>query len=614
MAVSGAIARRYGGAEETAFYEHASPMLLSEAPASPKARELDRRMIGEWQVIHSHLESRMTALYNWRLAAWNTWGQIGRFLLPRRFYPWITSNLYNQGLRQDFEIVDRTGTICGGKCAAGVMAGLTDPDRRWLVLGPAIPGFEADQDGQSWYEDLTERYNYVLTHSNFYEAQAQHYEDLVFFGNGPVIDYADEKEIIHVRTPCPGEYFVGNGFDNSAEVLYEEFRFTISQMIEMFGPEHCPPDVLDMWRQKGGALEYQNIIGHAIEPNFAIDNPGGEAVGVVPGGYTWREVYWVRGKKNQAPLSMTGFKEQPHQVGRWNTQGSESYGRGIGEDMLGDVIQLQFQTRALAVAIEKVVNPPMGADVALQNLPASISPGKINYFNTGNGGEKKLWALYQINPDIKAMVDGLVGLRDRIARTSFNDVFQPMEDLRQETKTQITATEIDAIKEERLLPLGPVFGRVYGTLRPRVRRHLAIMQRRGLIPPKPASLQGVPTRIDLESMLTAAQRSTSTAAIARSAQFLGSLSGAWPTARLLLDVEKTGRKFNEGVGSPAGLLVSPSQFKKAVQAEAQQAQAARAMEQTTAGAQSAAALSKTSLQPGSALAALVGGGQGGGAV
>lgn len=616
MADGGALAaRRYGSPEDEPYYTRASPMLLSETAADVKAKPASKADEARWGVFYSHLESRRTALFNWRLAPWTTWQQVGRFLLPRRNYPWIVSNTFDQGLRKDFEIVDRTGTICGGKCAAGLMAGLTDPDRPWLVLGPAIPGFEADQDGQNWYEDLTERLNYIYTHSNFYEAQAQHYEDTVFFGTGVVIDYADEREILRVRTPCAGEYFLGTGFDFSDEVLYEEFRLTISQMVEMFDPELLPEDVLQMWRQKGGALEYQNIIAHAIEPNFPIESPGAsEDVGVVPGGYTWREVYWVRGKKNARPLSMSGFHEKPFGATRWNTQGSEAYGRGVGEDMLGDVMQLQMETRAFQVALLKVNDPPMGADVSLMNQPAATSPGKITFFSTANGGVKKFEPLYQINPELKAMTENMAEVRDRIARTCFNDVFQPMEDLRQETKTQITATEIDAIKEERLLPLGPVFGRVYGTMRHRVRRHLAIMQRRGLIPPKPPSLRGVPTKIDFVSMLTAAQRATSTAAIARTVQFVGASSGAFPTMRFLVDDQESGRAFAEGIGAPARMLNSPQKVKKLIQAAAQQDAQAKAMAQTQQGAAAAADLSKTQLAPGNALSALVGGGIEGGGI
>ena len=596
---------RYG--EDRPFYESSSPTLLAEVPVDPQEKPGTSKEQREWEAVFEHCEQRLQALWTWRLPWWQTWGQIARYMLPRRYFTFVINNVYSEGRRQDFDIVDRTGTLAGELCASGLMAGLTDPDRQWLTLGPGIPGLELDQAGQQWYEDVTERLNYVYTHSNFYEAQAQHYEDLVFFGTAPVVDYADEEKIINVRTPCAGEYMLGTGFDFSDEVFYEEFKLTVSQIVEGFGAENCPADVLQMWRQKGGALEYQYVIGHAIEPNFAVGQNPDDEFGVVAGGFTWREVYWIRGKKNTKPLSVAGFHEQPFATSRWNTRGNDAYGRGVGENMLGDVIQLQLETRQKAESIEKVNRPPMGADVSLQNLPTSTNPGKITYFNTGASGEKKFFPLFEIRPDIGAITADISLIQERIRKTAYNDVMQPMEDLRDQTKTQITATEIDAIKEERLLPLGPVFGRVYSALRTRVRRHLAIMARRGLIPPKPPSLRGVPTKIDFISMLTAAQKATRTQAIARTFQFAGTISGAYPEAKFALDPVEGIREFNDGVGGSSKIVRSPAQVQQMIQQMDQQNAAAQAMAQTAQGAQAAAALGKTSLAPGNALSALVGG-------
>lgn len=494
------------------------------------------------------------------------------------------------------------------------MSGLTDPDRIWAKFGPSIPGFELDQAAQQWYEDVGERYRYVLDHSNFYDAQAQHYADLVDFGTAPIIDYPDQDEIIHVFNPCAGEYMLGTGFDFSDEVFYREFRLTVSQMVEMFGIENLPGDIVQMWRQKGGALEYEQVIGHAIEPNFAISPQGGEnsdGVGVVPGGFTWREAYWIRGKKDAKPLSLAGFHEQPFAVSRWNTQGNDAYGRGVGEYMLGDAIQLQLETKQKAESIEKVNRPPMGADVSLQNLPSSTSPGKITYFNTGANGEKKFFPLYEIRPDIAALTADIGIIQERIQRTAYNHVFQPMASLRDQTRGQVTATEVDAIKEEQLMQLGPVIGRVYGSLRLRVRRHLAIMARRGLIPPRPMSLRGVPTKIDFISMLTAAQKATATAAIARSVQFAGVVSSVYPEARFVIDPDAAVREFNDGVGSTSKILRSPAQVKKLVAAEQQQKQAASVLAQSQVASDSAKNLGQAQLGGNNALSALVGG-QGGG--
>jgi len=157
-----------------------------------------------------------------------------------------------------------------------------------------------------------------------------------------------------------------------------------------------------------------------------------------------------------------------------------------------------------------------------------------------------------------------------------------------------------------LMQLGPVIGRVYGALRQRVRRHLGIMARRGLMPRKPQSLRGVPLKVEFISMLTQARRATQVAAIARSVQFTGSMVGAWPEARFAIDPEIASREFNDGVGATAKIMRSPRDIKRLIQQEAQKAQAAQVSALTTQGAEAASSLSKTSLAPGNALSALVG--------
>jgi hypothetical protein len=593
--------------QEPPFYVKSSPMLLAETTPSPRESKPSPEQVKEWAVLYQHCESRIQALWNWRLAHWTTWGQIARYQAPWRYYAFVQSpNLFNQGLRNDFAIVDRTATLAGEICAAGLMAGLTDPDSRWLKLGPAIPGIELDQAGEQYYEDWTERLNYVYDHSNFYDAQNQHYQDLTFFGTAPVLDYESEKKILQVRTPCAGEYFLGVGGDFDHDVFAEEIRQTVDQTVDMFGIDNCPPDVQQQWRQKGGALQQENIIGHLIEPNFAIEGDAGYVLPPVPGGFTWREVYWMRQKKDIAPLSVSGFHERPFSASLWDRQGNDPYGRGVGEKMLADTIQLQLETRQKAESIEKVNKPPMGADVSLLNQPASTNPGKITYMNTANGGEKKFWSLYEIKPDIPAISKDIELVQNRIRETAYNKAFAVISNLRDSMKGQVTATEIDALKEEALMQLGPVTGRVHSTLRTRIRRHMAMMRRLGLAPRVPASLRGVPLKIDLISMLTQARMANQTGAIARTVQFVGSMVSAWPEARFNVDPTAAAEEFNKGVGGSSKILRTKREVQKMVAMENQQKQAANASALTTQAAQAGAALSKTSLAPGNALSALTG--------
>jgi hypothetical protein len=131
------------------------------------------------------------------------------------------------------------------------------------------------------------------------------------------------------------------------------------------------------------------------------------------------------------------------------------------------------------------------------------------------------------------------------------------------------------------------------------------MARRGLLPPKPASLQGVPTRIEFVSMLTEARRAVRTQSVARTAQFIGSLTGVWPEARNVMDPDKAIRDFADGVGAPSNLLRTKQEVTALVAQQAQDQKMQQLMAQSQQGAEAAKALSSTSLAPGNALSALV---------
>jgi hypothetical protein len=591
-------------AQAQPFYTRASPTLLALEPANPGPQ--DNTPDTGWPILYQHLESRIAAMTTWRLSWWEHWAEIARYMLPRRYHAFITANTFDRGLRKDGLIIDPTATLDGQTCAAGMMSGLTDPDRPWLKLGPAIPGIELDRPAQMWFDDLTDRLRYIQAESNFYDSLAVAYEDLVFFGNGVGVDYEDSQSIFHSVNYCAGEYFLGAGYDFSDEVLYAEFRLAISQIVERYGVENCPDDVRRLWAQKGGALEQELVIGHAIEPNFAVLGANNQSVGVVAGGFTWREVFWLRGKPGPAPLSMAGFHDRPHWAMRWNTVSNDAYAKGPGSDALGAAIQLQLETARKAEALEKVVRPPMGADATLLNQPTSTRPDGITYLNTRDG-KPTFYPLYEVSPNIvTAITADIVPIQEQVGRIFFNNLFRMIESLRSEVHGQVTATEIDALKAEQLMQLGPVISRVLDTIRTRVRRQLAIMGRAGLIPKKPQSLLNIPLKIEFISMLTQAQRAASTAAIERAFAFAQSIAPVYPTASFNLDGDEAVREYAELHGVPARIIRAPAAVVKLQkQAEAQQ-QAQQMAQVASAGVEGAKALGSANIGPGTALGALVG--------
>lgn len=588
---------------ERPYYFDASPTLLAREPAKAPAER--KPQANGWPTMYAHLEARLASLRQWRLSWWTSFGEIARYELPRRYHEYIVGNTYDRGLRRDWNIVDSTGTLDGETCAGGMMTAICPPDRPWCSLGPGIPGLELDRAGQIWFDDVSERLRYVQGETNFYDSMSQFFEDMTFFGTGVVLDYESGEDIFVCRNPCAGEYSLAAGADFTDQALYVEERRTVSQIAEMFGLRNCPPDVQQFWQQKGGALDQEFVVGHAIEPNFAIEDQRGGETGRLPGDFTWRETYWLVGKADAYPLSQAGFHEKPFAAARWHTVSNDPYGRGPGSTALGDVIQLQLETRQKAEALEKVIRPPMGADPALQNQPSSQRPGAITYYDTTTG-KKGFHPLYEIRPDLPGITADIVDIRNRIGRAFHADLFRMIQEISQ-SRRDITATEIDALREERLMQLGPVIGRIYKEgIRPRIHRQLAIMDRRGLLPPKPRSLQGVPVQIEFISMLTMAQRASSTASIQQAIALVGNMVPFYPESKDVLDPDEVVREFADLRGTPARIIRAPQDVKK-LRAAAAQAQQAAAMGQgAMAAVAGAKQLSDTPLGNGSALDAVVG--------
>ena len=591
----------------TPHYYAASPTLLAQEPVRLDESAFRRPVDRGWPALYTHLEARLAAMRTWRLSWWHHFSEIARYQLPRRWLPYVTANTNDRGIRRDHSIVDSTATLDGETCAGGMMTVICPPDRPWLQIGPAVKGIELDRAGRMYFDDWTERLRFLHANTNFYDSQAQVFEDDVFFGTGVVIDYEDGDEVLACRNPAAGEYYLAAGADLNSQSLYLEERRTVSQIVEMFGLKACPEKIRELWAQKGAALEVEFVVGCAIEPNFAVEGPGGKPVGKVPGGFAFREIYWLIGEgQATGPLSMTGFHDKPFSAMLWHKLSNDPYGRGPGSTALGDTIQLQLEQRQKSEALEKMVKPPMGADPALKSEPASQRPGSITYYDTSTG-KKGYHPLYEVKPNIEGITADILDIRNRIGRAFHAKLFRMIEEL-VNVRRDVTATEIDALTLERLMQLGPVIGRMYKEgLRSRIHRQMAIMERRGLAPRKPPSLQNVPVEPEFISLLTMAQRSSATSSIERTYAFASQLEvGGFAGSKDVLRGDDGVRKYAELKGLDASLVNSPEDVRRVRDEQNRQAQLAALAQDAGALVQGAKVLSETDLGSQNALTAALG--------
>src|SRR6516164_4421136 len=565
--------------------------LIMPIPLTPGRLELRR-----------HVEGRLIGLRVNRYSWWVHTRELADYFLPRRYKFLITPNMMSRGSPINQHMLDSTGTLAARNLSSGMMSGVSSPTRQWFKL--KIGHIDSTQTSpiSLWLAECERLMMLVMQESNFYQAMAVVYFDLVIFGTACILIYEDPTDVIRCFTPCFGEFYVDNDGMFRPLIFYREFTLTIDQLVDCFGFDNVSPAMQRQYEtgQKAGAqLTRELVVAHAIEPNNDAYKYE------FPDHFKYRECYWEwggaaspQGGSSFAPgfLSLRGFIEAPHMIVRWDLVSNDAYGRSPAMDALGDVKKLQQEVRRKAQAIDKHVNPPMVADIQLKNQPASLLPGGVTYVSGmmthGNAGFSPAYGTWK--PDVAAMTQDLAEIRERIKRIFFNDLFQVASQY--ETRSNVTAVEWDMRKSEALVMLGPVLERIQDELlSPAIDRIFAIMSRRGVLPPAPPEIQGTNINIEYVSMLSLAQAAASTTGIERVLQLAGSLAGVDPAVMDNIDIDFTLDKYSSLMNNDPRMIRSSQALQQIRQQRAQQQQQAQQAEMAEKMAAGAKTLSETSV-------------------
>jgi Bacteriophage head to tail connecting protein len=535
--------------------------------------------------IRRHVDARLVGLRVDRYSWWTHWRELADYILPRRYKWFITANQMNRGSPINQRILDSTGVVCARTLGAGMFAGVSSPARPWFRLRYDDPDLSAWGPVKEHLDEVQRRMMIVFAQSNFYTSKHMQFMDQGVFGTAPQIIYADPQTVIRCYNPCAGEYYVANDHRMQSDTFYREFTMTAQQVVSMFGIENCSPTVQALARTGGAQMEKELVIAHAVEPNtgYIADFP---QLTNMP----YREIYWEWGSGNNFILRVRGYYENPVNCPRWDLVSNDAYGRSPGMDALGDIKQLQVEQKRKAQGIDKMVNPPMLADVALKNEPTTTLPGGIT-FVPSVGQTPGFKPVYEVKPDLEHMVADIREVQERIKTVFFYDLFLMISQL----DTVRSAAEIAARKEEKLIQLGPVLERNENeALDPAIHRTYMIMKRAKLLPKPPAEVakHGMP-KVEYVSMLAEAQKTAATTAMERFLAFTGNLAGAKPEALDKLNEDEAIDEYADMMGVSPKIINTDDKVAQIRDARAKAQQAQQQGQATLAAVEGAKTLSET---------------------
>lgn len=546
--------------------------------------------------LHEKKLSTLAALRKDRLPWWTVWRELADYYIPKRYIWLMSPNERTRYLTKNGTILDPTGTNAGRVLAAGMMNGVTSPSRPWFKL--RLRGFQDNMSpaARNWLDETERRMQLVMSESNFYNALAIMYIDLVFFGTAAMLIYEDFESVIRCYNHALGEYYLGQSHRMQVNIFAREFSYKVRQVVEKWGLENCSQTVKDSYKRGGASLENDVLITHLIEPNVQAD-------ALVAKKFAFRELYWETGGQKGEVLAVSGYNELPGIFPRWELTGNDSYGTSPALDALGDVIQLQHETKRKGQSLDYMVRPPMVLDIQLQHRPTAMLPGGQTFVSgVNNAGAKPA---YQVQPPLGELTLDIREIQGRIRETFNNDLFKMISQL----DTVRTATEIDARREEKLVQLGPVLERFENeALDPAITRIYSIMKRAGLIPEPPPEIGGVQLEIQYVSILSVAQSAVGVIPTERFLQLIGNVSAIYPGAVNIPNWDDLLRDYGRDIGVKSKNMRSQEEVDQIAAEQDQAAAMDKGIAQAQVGADAAKLLSETNVGGGSnALQQIMGG-------
>jgi hypothetical protein len=579
---------------------------VAKTAAGPQLSEAD-------YAYRRYCEGRLIALRVNRYSFWVHWRELADYFLPRRYKWLITPNQMARGAPINQHILDEEACIFGRNLASGLVSGKCGPNSKWFRLLVNRIDSTGTTPVSLWLAECERLLYLIFSESNFYNAIGVAFHDLVIFGTCALLIYEDFDTVINCINPCLGEYYVDIDGKYRPCIFYREFTMTVYACVSEFGYENCSAPIQALYDSPGGANRTRElIVAHSIEPN---DDGKANDFGFSPR-FKYREAYWEWGGSTSPQggaasppgfLRRKGYYDKVAIIGRWDLVSNDPYGRSPGMDGLPGQKQVQLETRRKAQAIDKMVNPPLVADVQLKNQPANLTPGGITYVSGfAAAGRPAFASVYETKFPIQEITADIEAVKQRLSRVFYNDILRTASQY--ETRSNVTAMEWDLRKSESMVMLGPALDRIdIEMLTPIMERVFSVAGRAGILPPAPREVQGKPITIEYVSVLSQSQKAASAAGIERLFQIAGGLVGVDPSAMDNIDVDFGLEEYSDLLGNSPKLIRSQQALAEIRQQKAQQAQQAQQADVAQKLSQGAKNLSQTDVGGGAnALQAMLG--------
>ena len=522
-------------------------------------------------------------------APWaEAWDVVRRNVRPVR--PWNVSGLGQRDIGLDDllpgKIMDNSASRAVRILANGLFSGLTPTTRPWFSLRPVEAELMEIGPVRDWIWSAQEKIYSVFARSGFYRAQIDLDMDIAAFCTACMAQEPMELSGMRYQSIPIGTFAWDVDSRGRVNAVVRQLGIAARHLAQSCGLDKLSEGA----RRLAEQAPYQGVeLVHVVMPRE----------GRAPGRLDRLNKAWASYLYEESSgqlIEEGGFDVFPYICTRWENVGGEIYGRGIGFDVMPDVLMLQAVSKDQAEALRMVIKPVLKVPPALKSrLSVKLVPGAMVEAMPGEQVEP----LYQVRPDLPAASGKINELRQAIREGFFNDLLLM---IMYADKSNMTATEIAERQSERLSVLGPIIeNHTVDNLDPCVSNCFYSLLQRGALDPVPGELEGVELHIEFTSLLAQAQKLPQAAAIRKTAETAQFLAQAWPEALDKFDADQAMDEISQIEGVPSRVIRPDDAVARLRRRRAELDEAARRQEEQAradrAGVETAAALSRAATGP-----------------
>lgn len=501
---------------------------------------------------------------------WNVnWQEIAEYIHPNMAEFLVT---WYPGMKRMQKIMDTTGMQARERCALGIHQKLTPKGQTWFYLKFADHGPEPSRTERLWLDTVASCMLNVFNdpRRGFHTMMREKLDQLIAFGTGPGFIGEDPGG--------GGPYFQGISLVQAHATLDDryqvvgvsrQFKQTAWQIAQSFGRYGPLPETVRKSLELRSQDEFDVL--HVVRPRL----PDEEDAGPGSQSWPWLSAYVFKPEMTLlAPVS--GFREFPYAMPRWDRSPSEIYGRGPGWNAIPDVKMMQEAAKGIIKNWHKQNDPPLLVDDEAGIRPkVNTLPGHVTYGTRDAHGN---WNVkYMEPPNTLGNVDHVMGsLKARVESLFYLDLLRlPGPETQDGAALHMSATEAAIRSRQQLEGIGPILSRLeQEDLVPMIRRTYAIMVRAGMIPPPPDTIRGRQVIPEYVSPLAIAARAQDVDSINQLMGYMAPIAEKDPTIWDMLDYERMVQVYADRLRVPFSIMATEQE----IQAKGQQRQQSQQMQ------------------------------------